>query len=453
MLARKTLPMKPLRPSLVFLGVPGRRLVPLLLLAGCGSSGSAAGSATPTPAGADNWAFSATATAPTEEQAYAQARRRLLAALLGDESLLAMNTLSEGLSATVHVQASDHLRYTRVDGGFQADVGLGRESLRSVFSRFDTVLANAQGPSQTHALAPAIHALRLASLRRASCLRQRQLVNDMPCEPVDTAAEERRLAKILADIRLHPVYAGGIPMKNQAWLRPIAVMATLAGGEAESPLPDLPLRIQASDRSQPLLARTNASGLATQPIPKGTPASTTWTVTLDLDEMLGPKAKLAPSASTTLQGRSIGFARSALVHAQGKAPAVETGRALMEALKGPIAHPIELTDTEARPLSGAGIETMRDVAPKVAEHMRGALDTILVLDAESEFASRMGTQRVWYEARGTLRVFDAWTGEVVTEVSATVTEAGLGEQRAESAARESLGRELADKLKQKLGSS
>ena len=94
---------------------------------------------------------------------------------------------------------------------------------------------------------------------------------------------------------------------------------------------------------------------------------------------------------------------------------------------------------------------MKEVAPKVAERMRGALDTILLLDTESEFASRMGTQRVWYEARGTLRVVDAWTGELVTEVSATVTEAGLGEERAECAARESLGRALAGNLEQKLG--
>jgi hypothetical protein len=123
----------------------------------------------------------------------------------------------------------------------------------------------------------------------------------------------------------------------------------------------------------------------------------------------------------------------------------------MEALKGPITSPVTLADAEARQLSEAGIEKMKEVAPKVAEQMRGALDAILLLDAESEFASRMGTQRVWYEARGTLRVIDAWTGEAVAEVAATVTEAGLGEERAESAARESLGRELAGKLKQQLG--
>ncbi len=431
---------------------PRCRLWPLLLLAGCGSSG-AAGSATVTHAGAETLAFSASATGPTEEQAYALARRRLLAALLGDDSQGTMAALSEPLSATLHVQGSDHLHFTRVDGGIQADVGLSRESLRSAFSRLDAALAKAPASSGTHALAPAIQAWQWASLRRTSCLRQRQLVNDMPCEPVDTTPENQRLQKVLSEVRLRPVYAGGIPMKKQAWLRPVAVLATLAGEQNEQPLPDLPVRIQASDHSPAVLARTDASGIATRPIPKGMPASTTWTATLDWDEMVGPGAKLAIPVSTSLQGRSIGFARSALVHVQGKTPVLEAGQALLAALKGPMAQLVELPDAEAKQLSQAGSEKMKDVAPKVAEHMRGALDTILVLDAESEFASRMGTQRVWYEARGTLRVFDAWTGEVVTEVSATVTEAGIGEERAESAAREALGRELAGKLKQKLGLS
>jgi hypothetical protein len=444
--ARKTSTMKHALPS---------RFLPLLLLAACGSSGATTGSAAaPGPvAGHESLSLSAIATAPTEAQAYALARHGLLAALLADQTLLASNPLNEALSATVHVQASDPLRFTRVEGGIQAEIGLTRQSLRSAFGRLDTVLAHAPEPSSANPLASPIHALRLASLRRAACVRQRQLVSDVRCEPVDTTAESRRLEQTLAGVRLRPVHAGGIPMKDKSWLRPLTVVATFDGdGDGgEQPLPELPLRVQASDGAPPVVARTDARGIATQPIAKDTPAATTWTVSLDLAEMLGPDAKLAPVVSTTLRGRATGLARSALVHAYGKTPAVETGRALEDALKGPITSPIDLAEATARQISQAGIANMKDVAPKVAEHMRGTLDTILLLDAESEFASRMGTQRVWYEARGTLRVWDAWTGELVTEVSATVTEAGLGEERAESAARESLGRELAGKLKQTLG--
>lgn len=428
------------------------RLLPLLLLVACGSSGANKGAAvTAGPAaGHDSPALSVSATAPTEEQAYALARQRLLAALLADPSLVATTPLGQRLSTAVHVQARDPLRITRVDGGVQVAIELGGESLRSAFGRLDTMLAQAPEPTSANALAPAFHALRLAGLRRAACLRRRQLVSDARCEPVDTTAESRRVESILAGVRLRPVYAGGIPMRNQSWLRPLAVMAILDGADGEQPLPELPLRVQASDGSPSFLVRTDASGIATQSIAKNTPVATTWTVTVDLTEALGPDAKLAAPVATTLRARPTGLARSVLIHTCGKAPAVETGRELVGALKGQITSPIELAEPTARQLSQAGMETMKDVAPKVADHLRGDLDTILVLDAESEFASRMGTQRVWYEARGSLRVWDAWTGGLVTEVSASVTEAGLGEERAESAARESLGRELAAKLKQKL---
>ena len=119
-------------------------------------------------------------------------------------------------------------------------------------------------------------------------------------------------------------------------------MASLAGNDGERPLPGIPLRIQASDGSRPVVARTDASGIATQPIPKGTPISTTWTVSLDVEEMLGAGAKVAPLASTTLRGRPTGLDRSAVVHAHGKPPALETGRALLAALAGHITHPLVL---------------------------------------------------------------------------------------------------------------
>ncbi len=440
MLARET-------PSMKHSLLPG--LLPLLLLAACGTSGASTGSpANPgTIAGQESVALSAGATAPTEAQASALARRRLLAALLADESLTAANPLHERLAAAVHVE---RVRLTQVDGGIQAQVGLTRDSLRQAFDRLDSILDTAPEPQGPNALSPALHALRMANLRRASCLRKRQLAHDGACQPVDTSAQSRQLEQILANVRLRPVHTGGIPMKDQSWLRPLMVKATLANGEVEQPLPELALRILASDRSPAVVVHTDARGVATRTIAKDTPAATTWTVSLDLDGPLsGAQVKLP--LSITLQGRPTGHTRSALVHAHGKTPAAETGRALMGALEDHFARPVELAKAEAQQLAEAGMEKMKDLAPQVAEHLHGALDTILLLDAESEFASRMGTQRVWYEARGTLRVYHAWTGELMTEVSATVTEAGLGEERAESAAQASLGRELATKLRHKLG--
>jgi hypothetical protein len=70
----------------------------------------------------------------------------------------------------------------------------------------------------------------------------------------------------------------------------------------------------------------------------------------------------------------------------------------------------------------------------------------LVMDVDSEFASRMGAQRVWFEARGRATAFSAWTGRALGRVEAAVTESGVGEARADRAAREELGRVLVQRL-------
>jgi hypothetical protein len=394
-------------------------------------------------------AFSASVTAATEGQAYAQATRRLWAALLADESLLVPDALTDRLAGAIHDRATDSMRIAKTSGGIQVDLGLGQEALRSAFARLDAALSNAQAPAAPNEVAQAVHAARLGSLRRALCLRQKTLVTGAHCEPFDTAAVDRQLAAVFASVSLRSVYDGGVPTRDQAWLRPMMVEAVIQHDGTARPLPNLPVRIQSSEGSGPIATQTGADGVVMQPVPKNTPAAATWTVSFDAARMLGALARLVPPISTTLRARATGLARAAMVHAQGKPPVVEAAQSLLASLGSRI-HPVALVDPDARALSQASVERMKDVAPTLADRLHGTLDTILLLEAESEFASRMENQRVWYEARGTLRVFDAWTGEKTAEVTATVTESGLGEPRAERAAREALGRELARRLEQRL---
>jgi hypothetical protein len=432
--------------------------VGLLLLAACASSpttsASVAQPGNPFPARSTASggppAFSASATAATEGQAYPQAARRLWAALLADDSLLLPDVLTDRLAGAIHDRATDSMRIAKTSGGIQIDLGLGQEGLRSAFARLDAALSNAQAPAAPNEVAQAVHAARLGSLRRALCLRQRTLVTGAHCEPFDTAAVDRQLAAVFASVSLRSVYDGGVPMRDQAWLRPMMVEAVLLHGGSARPLPNLPVRIQSSDGFGPVATQTGANGIVLQSVPKNTPVTATWTVSFDPARMLGALARLVSPISTTLRARATGLSRAALVHVQGKPLVVETAQALLASLASRIPHPVELVDPDARALSQASVERMKEVAPKVADRLHGTLDTILLLEAESEFASRMENQRVWYEARGTLRVFDAWSGEKTAEVTATVTESGLGEPRAEGAAREALGRELARRLEQRL---
>jgi hypothetical protein len=442
------LPLMLTRKTMMKLFCAGRFSPALLLLAACASSPTVSVTAMSTASGGPA-AFAASATAATEGQAYAQATRRLGAALLADESLLVPDVLTDRLADAIHDRATDTMRTTRTSGGIQVDLGLGQETLGSAFARLDAALSKAQVPAAPNEVVQAVHAARLGSLRRALCLRQKTLVTGAHCEPFDTTAVDRQLAAVFAMVSLRSVYDGGVPMRDKAWLRPMMVEAVILQGGTARPLPNLPLRIQSSAGSGPIATQTGANGVVMQPVPNSTPVTATWTVAFDAARMLGSLARLVPPISTTLRARATGLSRAALVHVQGKPPVAETAQALLASLASRI-HPVALVDPDARALSQANVERMKEVAPTVADRLHGTLDTILLLEAESEFASRMENQRVWYEARGSLRVFDAWTGEKTAEVTATVTESDLGEPRAERAAREALGRELARRLEQRL---
>ena len=409
---------------------------------------ASAQAAKPTPP-----AFSANATAPTESQAYAEAARRLLPALLDDESLLTGDELSARLASVVHARASDPFQASSTKRGIEVEIGLRQQALGTAFSRLDAELSSILGPPLSEALASAVHAVRVAHLRRALCVRSRKLVKGSSCKPLDTSAVDQQLSELVARLSLRPAFAEGIPTRGGAYLRPLVAEAVLDHGGMPLPVPNLPVRVQCSDGAGAASLVTDANGAVSQPIPQDTPLTATWSIAFDAARWLGPLSEALPAVSTALRGRATSIARAALVDAPGKPPLPEATQALRQALRGRITEPVELAAGDAKALSEASEHKMAAVAPLLADRLRGALDTILVLQAESEFASRMGTERVWYEARGSLRAFDAWTGTVLVEVSAVVAESGFGEPRAERAAREALGRALAQRLVERLGAT
>jgi hypothetical protein len=56
----------------------------------------------------------------------------------------------------------------------------------------------------------------------------------------------------------------------------------------------------------------------------------------------------------------------------------------------------------------------------------------------------MSDTRVWYDAQGKLSAYNAWTGAVVATIETSVTASGVGDRRAEAAAREQLATALAE---------
>jgi hypothetical protein len=53
---------------------------------------------------------------------------------------------------------------------------------------------------------------------------------------------------------------------------------------------------------------------------------------------------------------------------------------------------------------------------------------------------------MWYEARGRVEVFDAWTGRQLTTIEDTITAADVGNERANAAAQEQLAARLVNQI-------
>jgi hypothetical protein len=86
----------------------------------------------------------------------------------------------------------------------------------------------------------------------------------------------------------------------------------------------------------------------------------------------------------------------------------------------------------------------RDRLSSLADRTAGHVDIVLLVEGRARFASRMSDTRVWYDAQGKLSAYNAWTGAVVATIETSVTASGVGDRRAEAAAREQLATALAE---------
>ena len=100
----------------------------------------------------------------------------------------------------------------------------------------------------------------------------------------------------------------------------------------------------------------------------------------------------------------------------------------------------------ARKLASASPEALAGNLPELADAWQGQVDVLIVADIDSDYASRAGTHRRWYEASGRVKTFDVWTGKELSTYEDTVTASGIGESRADRAARIRLADALAARL-------
>jgi len=379
----------------------------------------------------------AVARGATEDEAYAAAERALAEAVLGDPSWATL------ASMPVHRRGADLQQVVPSEGGFEVAVGLTRARAAEIVSDFENAELEAGGPPMWR---DALVAYLRAHLAAQACVRRTALFQ-ATCETGDTQSADEAVASLGEGLLLVSAYPDGIPVDPQG--RPLRepVVFTLWRGV---PLAGLPLRIEAADASALAATRlvSDAQGRVRVPLAEGA-ALPSMRVMVDAEALLGPRSAEAPRAELEIEPRAVGVRRWAVLttragagHAGDQAEAA-LARRMSE---GGLGTPVELGSRDAKALRSTPPAQRGARLKNVADAMSGRIDLLLTLDYRTRFASRMGGGRVWYEAEGTLRVLDAWTGEVRAEASGVQGAEGVGDDAADAAARTALGKALATEV-------
>ncbi|MDH5493400.1 MAG: hypothetical protein OEY14_15715 [Myxococcales bacterium] len=376
-----------------------------------------------------------------EASAYAAATQALAGELLGDPRWL------ELLELELHSRERDPISLERGAGGVRLELRLERERAAALLASLPQAPLRLQAPG---AWMEVLEAFVRAHLRRLSCERGR-LLFEQECEPPDTAVFDEALAGLGSRLSIVSLHEGGVPLDVEGRaLR--APGARLLQGSA--PVPSAPLRVESAAPGQQEGERvqTDARGQARFASAIG---GAVWDgpieVRLDAEALLGPLGEYLRVEPLSLRGRPTNLGRwGAIVSesAQGRPTTDDVfARALLAAFSGRgLGAPVSLPSADAHGLRGAPEGTVQARLPALADGEGGRLDVLLVVDVESVFASRGGASRIWFEASGQLTAYDAWTGEVLLRTQVASTRDGIGELRADRAARRALAVELLERL-------
>lgn len=387
-------------------------------------------------------------TGASEAEAYADARRRLADELLGDAEWLDLVTLE------VHDRArDDYTTSAAPDGAVGVTLGLSTERVDELLAAFAEAEVQVEAPQLW---VSTLTTFALGHLAVHVCERRRVLL-ERGCDPPAPEVVDAALRALASSVELRSLYEGGVPLAaDGSTLRPPTVLVTVAS----APVAHVPLLLlePGAESTAPPSLRSDADGHLELPTLEAADGSRTsgWRVVLDAHALLGPLHRKWPVREFTLAGRPTSLQRySAVVteHARGHATpdGVVAATLTRELGQRGIGAPLELPANVQRQLVRANPQQRRRRLIELADEHLGRLDVVLLVDADSEFASRMGGSRVWYEARGSLAVLDAWTGAELTRLEATVTASGVGDQRADRAARQKLAQDLVRQLLQSRG--
>lgn len=367
-----------------------------------------------------------------EQAAYESAQAKLAEALLGDARWLSFTPV------TLHDRAQDPYQAVRTSGGWEVAIGLDEGRTATTLDAMTYAKPTFEGPQVWHdALYQvlATHAAKVVCERRAS-------LYAVACDAAPTDEDDARLQQLGEDLHLASVVTGGVPTDaTGVVLRPGGILVTWNG----APVEGLPLAIERPDGTRSA-TRTNAAGMANLSVEVGSKWPGAFVVHVDGGRMVGPLDSQSAWPSLEVQARTIDAHRWALVFEDGTRADDVFARGVRAALRDGLGDPVVLDAKATKALRTVGPAERARVLAALADAMGGALDVVVLVKAESRFASRAGGSRVWFEASSQVVVHEVWGAGELGRGRVEATASGVGDRRADEAAR----RELAQKASKRV---
>jgi hypothetical protein len=383
----------------------------------------------------------------TETEAYAQALTMLEGAVYGDDPW------ARDAGLAVHDPDRDLIHQGEAPGRrIRVLLGLERERVDGLLQE---LASQPLPPSVPAALSEALASPHGMYMEALACERRLELL-DEPCEAPRREDIATQLQSLAREIRLRTRLAGGIPLdaENRP-LRPLdIVVERVSARGAITPLAGVPVMVVQPDGADAVGApqvRTDQTGVARFALRDGALWPGGIRVALDVEAFLGPLSDMWPRTELTPTARTASAKRWSVVVTervqgnQARTPifAASLDRAVRAGGGDPM---VALPADAVRKIAAATPSTLPRVLPALADELQGRVDVLVIAELDSEYASRMGAYRVWYEARGRVQVFDMWTGKRLAELQDSVTATGVGDERADQTARSQLADKLAPEL-------
>ena len=364
----------------------------------------------------------------TEDEAYAAAREDLARALFDDPAW------ADVTDVEVHRRGDDPQRVERQEEGrVTVMLGLPRARAAAVLSAFENAEPRVRGPE---AWTQTLHTYANEHLAAHTCLRRRALFGSS-CEPPDTTEVDGAVTALLDEVKLVPGLRDGVPVDAQGQARVDGTVYVLWRG---LPLPGAAVAVG----SPPRTLTTDDHGRVVLPTTDG--KFTPTAVAFDPSALLGPVATDLPAPKVEVKAREASARRYALV-VRGPSGTEPVAAALAKNLES-FGRPAKLDPAHHKRLV---VVTKGDFAaelPEIARQSAGDFDVVILVDYDCAFASRMGGNRVWYEASGSLSIYDAWSGKSTLHEAIRAKANGVSDTSADEAARAKLAREAAERIRE-----